>query len=74
MSLAPRETKYLVIGISTAVVTLSETASQMGAFSAMGVWGQLLVKAIFLGAGLMVGWMNMRQPESMRPPPMDSKP
>lgn len=74
MSLAPRETKYLITGLATAIMTLSEAASQAGAFAALGVWGQLMVKAIFLGGGLVIGWMNLRQPESMRPPPMDSKP
>jgi len=74
MKLSPKDIKFLVTGGASALMTLSEVASQAGAFEALGVWGQLLVKAIFLCGGLVIGWMNLRTPESMRPPPIAQVP
>lgn len=69
MTLSPRETKFLINGLTGIVLSVVQAATLAGAFASMGVWGGLLSNALTGICSLVVGWMNLRVPASLRPPP-----
>lgn len=70
MNLSPREKMFLINGVATVVFSAVQAATLAGEFAKLGVWGTILATAISSLCTLVGGWLNMRKPESLRPPPM----
>lgn len=70
MTLSPREAKFLINGAAGVLLSVVQAATLAGSFAELGVWGGLLSNVLTGFCTLVVGWMNLRIPESMRPPPM----